>query len=250
MDDEREDQLWVAIGGLVPIGVAAVLVVLRDHVLNANLALILMGVVVLVALAGGRAAGALAAVTATMSFDFFLTEPYLTLRITSEDDIETAVILMVVGVTVGQYAAWAKRRSAEVKAARSEIRRIHRLAELVVQGAADDDVIDAGRAEITELLGLRECRFERPPFDHDLPRLQRSGVVERTDARVMLRFTGDGFELPHDGVELAVLGRGRQVGRYVLVPSTGVGATLEQRIVAVALADQVGSALAGEASDA
>jgi hypothetical protein len=40
-----------------------------------------------------------------------------------------------------------------------------------------------------------------------------------------------------------VLARGRPVGRFVLTPHPGVGVTLERRIVAVALADQVGGAL-------
>ena len=65
------------------------LVLLRDHVLSANLALALMAVVAIVAAAGGRTAGVLAALTAALSYDFFLTEPYLTLRITDDDDIET-----------------------------------------------------------------------------------------------------------------------------------------------------------------
>jgi K+-sensing histidine kinase KdpD len=224
--------------------VTAALVVVRDRVLNANLALVLMAVVVLVALGGGRAAGALAAVTAAMSFDFFLTRPYLTLRMTSQDDIETTGILLVVGVVVGQYAAWARRNRAAVEMGRSEIRRIHRLAELVAQGASADDVILAGQAEITELLGLRDCRFERPPYEQ-LPHIQRSGLVDHPDSPVTVhRLTKDGFELPAGGVELTVLNRGQQIGRYVLDPSPGVGATLEQRVVAVALADQVGAALA------
>jgi hypothetical protein len=246
----RDDsQLWMAIGGLAPIAIAAVLVVVRDHVLNTNLALVLAGVVVLVALAGGRAAGALAAVTATMSFDFFLTRPYLTLRMNSEDDIETAAILLGVGIIAGQYAARARRTRARMETGRSEIRRIHRLAEFVAQGGGPDDVIRAGGTELTDLLGLRGYRFERPPYDRPLPRLQRTGVVERPDAPiVVLRLTRDGFELPRDGVELAVLSRGTEIGRYVLEPSAGVGASLEQGIVAVALADQVGSALSGDST--
>jgi hypothetical protein len=245
-----DSQLWTAIGGLAPIAVAAVLVVVRDHALNANLALILMGVVVFIALAGGRAAGALAAVTATMSFDFFLTRPYLTLRMTSQDDIETAAILLVVGVVVGQYAARARRSRAAVVTGRAEIRRIHRLAELAAQGASADEVILAGQVELTDLLGLHTCRFERPPYGLTLPRLQRSGIVERPEGPfVRLRLTRDGFELPREGVELAVLSRGRQIGRYVLEPTPGAGASLEQGIVAVALADQVGAAL-GDGAEA
>ena len=51
------------------------------------------------------------------------------------------------------------------------------------------------------------------------------------------------LELPREGAELPVLARGQQIGRFVLEPNEGVGVSLEQRLVAVAIADQVGAAL-------
>jgi hypothetical protein len=50
-----------------------------------------------------------------------------------------------------------------------------------------------------------------------------------------------GFELPADGVELPVLARGQHIGRFLLVPTPRIAVSLEQRIVAVAIADQVAS---------
>ena len=65
----------LAFAALAPIVVSLILVPFRDELDNANLALILVFVVVIAAIVGGRAAGALAAVMATLSFDFFLTRP-------------------------------------------------------------------------------------------------------------------------------------------------------------------------------
>jgi hypothetical protein len=48
-----------------------------------------------------------------------------------------------------------------------------------------------------------------------------------------------GFERPEEGVELPVLARGQHIGRFVLVPNPGVPVSLDQRMVAVAIADQV-----------
>ena len=60
-----------------------------------------------------------------------------------------------------------------------------------------------------------------------------------------MRFTHTGhrtgFELPVDGVDLPALARGQQIGRFVLVPTPGVATTLEQRVAAVAIADQAGT---------
>ena len=60
-----------------------------------------------------------------------------------------------------------------------------------------------------------------------------------------MRIRWRGLELPKEGIALPVLGRGEEVGRFVLEPTPGVGASLEERVVAVALADQVGAALVG-----
>ena len=70
------------------------LVPLRDEIDNANLALILVLVVVVVASLGGRRAGAIAALTSTLAFDFFLTRPFLSARVESADDIETLMRLL------------------------------------------------------------------------------------------------------------------------------------------------------------
>ncbi len=108
-------------------------------------------------------------------------------------------------------------------------------------------MIDAASIELTHLLSLRSCRFEQPPYGEPLQRLERSGVVILPKQLITVSRMGrHGLELPAEGVELPVLQRGREVGRFVLVPTPGEGASLEQRVVAVAVADQVGAALAAE----
>jgi K+-sensing histidine kinase KdpD len=102
----REDleQMGVAVGGFLPLAIAPLLVPVRSHVVNTNIALVLMAAVVLGASIGGRAAGMLAAMNATLSFDFFFTRPYLSLTIDTVEDIETVVVLLVVGLFVGSFA--------------------------------------------------------------------------------------------------------------------------------------------------
>ena len=241
MDDQRETELlWLGIGGLAPLVVAMALVSLRGSMLNTNVALILVTIVVMAAVGGGRPAGALAAVVAALSFDFFHTRPYVQLQIASGDDVETTLLLLAVGLTVGHVAAARRRARHSADSSRSEIRRIHRVAELAARGDDTADVILAAQAELTALLHLRGCRFEASPFVGSLDRLERSGAL----ASGRYRARREGFELPAGGVELAVLGRGHLLGRFVLSPTPGTGVSLEQRVVAVAVADQVGAALA------
>lgn len=235
----------IAIGALAPVLVAMALVAARDEIATANLALILMVVVVVAAALGGRAAGVVAAVAAAVSFDFFLTRPYMSLTIDRADDVETAVLMLFAGAVVGVVAAHARESKELAVESRSEIRRIRRLADLAATGAEPADVIMAGQAELAELLHLQDCTFEAPPFEKAYPHIERSGSVATKEHL----WSGGGFELPREGAVLPVMGRGQLLGRFVLEPTPGTGFSLERRVVAVALADQVGAVLAASPSD-
>lgn len=230
----------LVLGGLAPVAVGAALVSVRGHIQNANIALILVVVVVATAAIGGRLAGATSAVVSALSFNFFHTQPYLRLTIDSADDVETTLLLLAVGLLVGHITARAMRARASAADSRLEIRRIHRVAERAARGEEATEVLEAAQTELVDLLTLQGCRFEAQPFLTALPRLERGGQL---DQRVW-RYRDGGFELSPEGVELPVYGRGQQLGRFVLEPTPGVGVSLEQRVVAVAIADQVGAALA------
>jgi hypothetical protein len=92
---------------------------------------------------------------------------------------------------------------------------------------------------------LRDCWLELAPFQWPLPRLERAGTVE-TDER---RWLGRGFSMPEFGVQLPILEGGREVARLVLIGDPDAAVTLEERVVAVALADQLGSAFAVASTD-
>ncbi len=241
MNEDREARLfWIAAGGLVPVVVAATLVALRDTMVSTNVALVLVTVVVVVAVAGGPKAGATAAVSAALSFEFFHTRPYLHLRIASGDDIETTVLLLVVGLIVGHVAANGRRARSSADASHREIKRLHRVAELGARGEDPSGVIRAAEDELSALLHLRGCRFEAPPFASSLERLERSGALPPH----LFRLQKGGFELPREGIALPVLGRGQLLGRFVLDPTPETPAPLARRVVAVAIADEVGAVLA------
>lgn len=230
----------ITIGALGSLAAAAVLVGLRGEMVNTNVALILVLFVLAGAVTGGRGAGILSALVAAMAFDFFHTKPYGTLKMTSADDVETTVLLLAAGLAAGEVAVWSQRLRDRLKSHGDEIRRMHRVAELAAGGETPEDLTLTVAAELSEALHLSDCRFERPPYEGDLPILERSGVVQSSHHR----YTRDGFELPREGVALPVRGPAGPVGRFVLLPTPGVGVSKEQRLLAVALADQLGMALA------
>jgi hypothetical protein len=241
--DGPDDRLVVAglgVAALGPIVVASALVPVREHIADVNAALVFVVVVVLAAALGGRWTGVTAAVVSALSYDFFLTRPYGSLTMDQAEDIITTVLLATVGLIVGEIVVWAHRGYRQSRRGRDEIARLRRVAEQVAAGGRADDVLASVRAELSQLLSLRSCEFEQPPFGAPLPRLERNGSVETP----RLRFVRGEFALPAEGVELPVLGRGRQLGRLVLVPEPDVGVSIEERVVAVALSDQVGAVLA------
>jgi hypothetical protein len=237
--------IGVAVGIPAAVGVGAVLALARGFFDQTNAALILMIVVVAVAALGGRAAGIITAFAAVVSFDFFHTQPYLSLTIDSRDDVETTILLLIAGVIVGTLASWGRQAKMRESDARSEINRIHRVAEVAASGADVATVIGVAQDELRALLTLRVSRFEAIPYEDDdlrRPRLGRNGSIE---LQPMMRFARVGhrvgFELPEEGADLPVLARGREIGRFVLIPTPGVPTSLEERVVAVAIADQVAS---------
>lgn len=230
----------MAIGSLGSIGAGAALVPLRDNMAGANVALALVVVVVAAAVVGGWKAGMVGAVCAALTFDFFFTVPYLSLTIESGDDVETTVLLLIVGAIVGSLSAWATRQHEAISASRGEVHRIHRVAERLAAEPVDAGVLVAVQAELTALLSLRDCHFEARPYTHSLPQLDHNGTFA-VRPRDMVYAHG-GFELPAGGVAVPVRSGGTEVGRLVLEPTAGVGVSLEQRLVAVVLADLLGAA--------
>ena len=238
--------IGVAVGAPAAIAVGAILTSARWAINSVNTALIFMVLVVAVAALGGRAAGAITAVASVMSYDFFHTEPYLSMAIESRDDIETTLLLLVAGLLVGTIASRGRSARHRETATRVEVRRVHRVAEATATGRPPMAVLDVAQDEITALLDLAGCWFESVPYTDDAarPRLGRNGAIQ---AQSCFRFRRHrdgrtGFELPPQGVELQVLARGHHVGRFVLVPNPDTASTVDERLMTVAIADQVGAA--------
>jgi hypothetical protein len=219
-----------------------VLVPFRQQLVSENVALVFVVVVVVAAASGGRVAGAVAAVISTLSYDFFFTRPYQSLKIDRAEDVGTVLLLLGIGLVVAEIVAIAQRSRWASMRMRDDVARVSRIAELTASGADAEDVLLSVQAELLGLLSLRDCRFEEPPFDSTLPRLERNGSIEGGRRR----WIRGQFTLPAEGLEIVVVGRGRLFGRFVLIPDWDVGVTLDERAVAVALTDHVGAALSAE----
>src|SRR5579862_6719401 len=186
------------------LAVLAVLVPFRASFPNTDAALAMLLVVVAVAANGDRVAGVLTAVSTAVWFDFFLTEPYERLTITRRTDIETTVLLLVIGVSVTEIAVWGRRHYAIASRRAGYLDGISNAARAVAAGGSAPALIDQVRGQLVRLLSLQSCVFQYGVAGVGRPaRLQRDGSVTLGQQRWVA--DSEGF-LPDTDVELLVEG--------------------------------------------
>lgn len=237
------DVATAAAMALLALATAGALVGVRDNLDNANVALILMAIVVVAGIVGGRVAGITVAVVASLSFNFFHTQPYQSLRINRGNDAITAALLFVSGLVVGEVAN-RHRQAKEVATSRGvEVERLHDLAHRVVETRPLAEVWDVVRRDLVETLDATEVWFE--PADTvsaaaALPQVAASGFV---GGRVY-HWVGTGFALPKEGVQLRVGNEQTPHGRVVLRGDARHAVDIDDRLFALALMELLALAIA------
>ena len=238
-DVARERLIWLG-ALLVPLLVCLAAVPLRQTIANTSVALVLVIVVVAVASLGRRWPGIVAAASAGVWFDFFLTQPYQRLTITSPDDVETLLLLLAVGVAVTEVAQWGRRQQAVAAKRQGYLQGLETIARAASAGTTSPSrLIEAACEQMTSVLDLDRCRFV---YDSGLgrPRIEPDGRLRIGDK---VRDV-DTIGLPvEDETELVVENGGRFMGRFLMTPRPGSVTTRGERLVALALATQVGATL-------
>jgi hypothetical protein len=235
----RRTHLTLALAVLAPLLVSLALLPLRDDIPNTDVALILVVVVVAVAASGRRAAGILAAVSAGIWFDFFFTEPYQRLTITDAADIETLVLLVVVGIAVTELSMWGHRQQALASREAGYLEGIRAAADAGATGGSTAELIKTVSKQLIEILRLHGCRYQAGVAGlGGPPRLRRDGQIVWHGA--VWDVDRDG--LPTEEIELLVENGGQLCGRFLLSAAPDTAAPLTERRLAVTLADQVGAA--------
>jgi hypothetical protein len=101
----RRQTVLAAIGGaLGSMLVAVLLIPVRASIGPASVALALVLVIVGAAAYGGRVAAALASAAAALSFNFLHAAPLYTFHLRNTEDVVTSVLMVLVGIAVGEVA--------------------------------------------------------------------------------------------------------------------------------------------------
>jgi hypothetical protein len=234
--------LVVALAG--PFLVCLALVPARDHLANTTIALVLVLVIVAVAALGSRGAGALAALSAAVWFDFFLTRPYQQFTILAARDIETTGLLFAVGIAVTEIAHWGRRQQARAGRQSGYLEALRVAADAVAGGTAGRDTLIEGTCrQLAGILGASAARFEPTGAGgrSDHPRLQADGGLVWGEV---------GWDVDRAGLpvqvetEIPVVSGGRSLGRFLVSAPPDTRPGREQRTLAVALANLIAVALA------
>lgn len=240
-DDRDNGESWAVASGAAAVAIllGAALVPLRSTLGPTNVALLLTTLVVIAAVAGGRVAGVATGVTAALSFNFFHTKPYLTMRVADTHDVATIGLIVVIGLAVGQLTALRARRTAEVRDHVGALRGLEAVSAVASAGNDPRDVLAAIRHELIDAIGLEDARFEASADERSRPPLARDGSLQ-INRRI---YTGRGFALPREGVRVPVPTGDDPVGQLVLEGASTTTVTVEQRRAIVAMADQLASAI-------
>ena len=239
---------WViAAAAALPLLACWLLSLARDTVANTTAALVLVLLVVGAAATGIRLAGIAAALTAAAGFDFFLTEPYHTFTIADPNDVETAVLLLLVSAAVGEIALWGRRQAAQVSREQGYLDGVIGTAATVAAGrSSTTQLIDHVAHQITDVLHIDNAKFD-PATSYGGPTLGDDGTLTRGGHTVDIARRG----LPTDATTaLPVRNGGAVYGHYLLTSSTRmVRPSRNQLRVAVMLADQIGATLAAHPAE-
>jgi K+-sensing histidine kinase KdpD len=239
---QRHQVAVLLVSFLAPLVACALLALVRDAIDNTNAALILVLLVVAAASTGLRLAGLLAAASSAAWFDFFLTAPYGRFTINDRADIETTVLLILVGVAVTEICLWGRRQQAKASRESGYLSGVLSAAEQIGTGSVPAAaVIEHVQRLLVDVLDLDSARFQEAT-SQPLPTLELDGEVALGAHKIDIDRQG----LPTDSeLRLVVRNAGVTHGEFRLTASTHVARpTIEQRRVACLLADQVGAALA------
>jgi K+-sensing histidine kinase KdpD len=157
-DIDGEGVVWAAAGFVASLLIGVVVEPFRSTVGLENVVLGYLLVVVVAAAVGGRAAGLVSALSAALSYDFFLTTPYHSLRIDSVAQVITVALLFGTGLVASLAGRARRRQTVEADTQAGMIRLLNTVTRAAAAGENSDQLAAEG---IYTLLDARRVVIRR-----------------------------------------------------------------------------------------
>lgn len=229
----------VAVAVLLPIAFGAALIPLREH-LSQSISLLMVLPVLVVALVAGGRLGTVAALAAAAAFDVFHTQPYYRPTIDDADDIVETVVLLAIGITTGYLAEAAQRAVVASRVRRDELAAVTNFLEHIGTSISDEELAERAAASIVSLLDARECIW-RPGYRGTAsPVLRPDGTLSSRSTSVA--GVDRGGVLP-PGIEIPAGAPPTEHGRFDVRTNPRADVSLEQRRAAATIASTLGRCL-------
>lgn len=229
----------VAYAVLTPLLVSATLAVGSDGIPHATVALALVVIIVGAAATGVRWAGWGASLSSALWFDWFHTTPRGSFAIDSAEDIQVAVLLLVVGVAVTELALWGQRWQASAAENSARLEDLVTMARSVADHAETDLIVQEVEEQLVALLDLDRATWVPVPPGVGAAVLRRDGSIVRDGVE---REGREGFPTDTE-VALPVEGPAHRIGRVDLIASAHISRPSEASLrLAFLLADQLATA--------
>jgi K+-sensing histidine kinase KdpD len=252
-DDTGRFTLALGAGGAILLG--AVLVLVREHTSASNLAFVFLLWTIVIGELGGRAAALATAVASALSFNFFLTRPYLTLVIDDPDDLVAFVSLMVCGLVAGASGRRREAAKATSRDIRADLELIDRFSRRLADDPGRRDGLAVALEDLRRSLRLRGLVVrdvagrvvaaadpESLQVTLDAPaELQPDAWLRAEDTHH--RFGTRGLRLPAEGGRIPLKARGGPVGTLDLWESDPAGLDHAQYQVLSVITRLIGAAL-------
>ena len=258
-------RIAILLGVAVPSLVLATLAIalLRSLADVPNASIIYLAAVVATAIAAGAPGAVAATIVSILLYDWFFVEPYYTLTMNEPSEWLNAVLLLAVGLIVGQLAALQRSRAEDARAREREARALFRVSrELATRGSAVDVLPTIARiirdetAMLRVWIALGPESQERVAADTEngsravVPSVQhvlRRNPGDEPAAWVRIHVPGSarGATAEGDSYRVRIEAAGAPLGSLWAVRARGAGPPdrNETRLLA-ATADQAGQALA------
>ena len=177
--------------GAIGVVLATVMVAFLVHRLmpHANLSLLFLTGVLIVAARTGVGPSLLASVLSFLAFNFLFTKPYYTLKVADEGDVATLVFFLVIAAITGNLAARMQQEMAKRKASLQRMSGLYDFNRRLSSAAGTEAVLDALASHLRQSI-------------------DRTVVVFIADTEGMLQVrtrAGETFDVPRTDVEQAWL---------------------------------------------
>jgi len=228
--EEDESLIYLAGGGIAAMLLGMALIPLRDFTSASNFAFPFMALTIAVAEFGGRKSAVVTALVSVLSWDFFLTQPYMRLTIAGKHDIIAFVGLAVCGLIAAAFGSRRRRGTSDLGATRSHLDLLHSTLQRMESSDPVEQVLprileDARGALPLEALAARDAGGRLLAASGD-----RGACVPlqllRPDTLLPLDLTErllprQGLPFPEHGARLPLLSGNHQVGWLELWGSGG-----------------------------